>query len=367
MRTFRLPDLGEGLNEAEIVDWHVAVGDQVVADQPLVAIETDKAVVEVPSPYAGRIVAIHAKPGDIVKIGASLVDVDDVKGVDAGTVVGVIPTAATRVDEAAAEAQGARARVKATPAVRALAKTLEVDLAAVDASGPDGLITADDVRRVAKVLAETEPAEPLRGVRRAMAQKMERSHREVVPASVHDEADVAAWSPGADVTVRLIQAIAAACKKEPALNAWYDGANASRRLWRKIDLGIAVDTEDGLFVPIMRDVGNRDARDLRRGLEAMKRDVRARSIPVEELRGATITLSNFGAFGVGRHATLVIVPPQVAIIGAGRIEPQVVARDGRAEVRPMLPLSLTFDHRVVSGGEATRFLKALIEDLSRPD
>ncbi|MDP7667390.1 MAG: 2-oxo acid dehydrogenase subunit E2 [Rhodospirillales bacterium] len=152
---------------------------------------------------------------------------------------------------------------------------------------------------------------------------------------------------------------------EPALNAWYDGAGLSRRLLETIDLGIAVDTDDGLFVPIMRDIGNRGADDLRRGLDAMKSDVIARRIPPDELRGATITLSNFGTFGASRTAALVIVPPQVAIIGAGPIAPEVVAEDGRATVRRRLPLSLTFDHRVVTGGEATRFLAALIADLGR--
>lgn len=132
-----------------------------------------------------------------------------------------------------------------------------------------------------------------------------------------------------------------------------------------VDLGIAMDTEDGLFVPVLRDVGARDPADLRRGLEAMKGDVRRRSVPLEELRGQTITLSNFGMFG-GRHAALVVLPPQVAILGAGRVEDRVIAVDGKAAVRPVLPLSLTFDHRAVMGGEATRFLAAVIADLEAP-
>ena len=367
MKTFSLPDLGEGLQEAEIVDWHVAVGDAVVAEQPLVSVETDKAVVEVPSPYSGRIMELHAGAGDVVAIGAPLVDFDEAEATDSGTVVGTMPSEERRVDEAAAQARPARGKVKATPAVRALARKLGVDLAAVDPSGADGQVTADDVKRVSQVLAEIGPPEPLRGVRRAMARKMEQARSEVAPATIYDEADVDGWPADADVTPRLIRAVVAGCRAEPALNAWYDSAGVSRRLIAKIDLGIAVDTEDGLFVPVVRDVGDRDAADLRRGLDAMKKDVLARSVPPEELRGASITLSNFGVFGAGRFAALVVVPPQVAIIGAGRIGPRVVAAGGKPVVRRMVPLSLTFDHRVVSGGEAVRFLAAMVEDLSRED
>src|SRR6185437_91826 len=148
------------------------------------------------------------------------------------------------------------------------------------------------------------------------------------------------------------------------LNAWYDGRTMERRLLKQIDLGLAVDTEDGLFVPVLRNIGDRDAADLRRGIEAMKKDVRARTVPVAELRGATITLSNFGMFA-GRFASLVIVPPQVAIIGAGRVEPRVLAERGKPVIRRVLPLSLTFDHRVVTGGEAARFLAALKSSLAQ--
>ncbi|MEE8122720.1 MAG: dihydrolipoamide acetyltransferase family protein [Alphaproteobacteria bacterium] len=365
MKRFTLPDLGEGLHEAEIVGWRVEVGDNVVADQPLVSVETDKAVVEVPSPYEGRIAKLYAKPGEVVKVGAPLVDFDEGGKADAGTVVGEMPDEQKRIDETAEQERAGGAKVKATPAVRALARKLNVDLAAVDPSGSGGSITAEDVKRVARVFSEVGPPEPLRGVRRAMAQKMAQAHSEAAPATVYDEADVEAWPGGTDVTVRLIQAIVAGCRAEPALNVWYDSRDASRRLLTKIDLGIAVDTQDGLFVPIMRDVGNRDEADLRRGLDALKKDAAARQIPVAELRGATITLSNFGMFGAGRSAALVVVPPQVAIIGAGRIAARVVAAEGKPAVRRMLPLSLTFDHRVVTGGEAARFLAAMIEDLAR--
>jgi pyruvate dehydrogenase E2 component (dihydrolipoamide acetyltransferase) len=220
------------------------------------------------------------------------------------------------------------------------------------------------VERAAKVLAEAGPLEPMRGVRRAMARHMAQAHAEVVPATVVDDADVDDWRAGEDVTVRLIQAIVAGCRAAPSLNAWYDSRAEGRRLHKKIDLGTAVDTPDGLFVPVMRDVGNRDAADLRRGLDHMKADILARSVPPEELRGATISLSNFGMLA-GRYAAPVVVPPQVAILSAGCIAPRVVAHHGQPAVRRILPLSLTFDHRAVTGGEAARFLAAVIADLER--
>jgi pyruvate dehydrogenase E2 component (dihydrolipoamide acetyltransferase) len=194
---------------------------------------------------------------------------------------------------------------------------------------------------------------------------MAAAHAEVVPASVTEEADIGDWAPGADATIRLVRAIAAACKAEPALNVWYNAAAGERRLVKRVDIGIAVDTEGGLIVPVLRNVGERDAGDLRAGLDRMRKDAEARSIPPEELRGATITLSNFGMIG-GRFANLVIVPPQVAIIGAGRIGKRVMVHKDQPAVRPVLPLSLTFDHRAVTGGEAARFLMALKSDLELP-
>ena len=374
MKTFNLPDLGEGLQEAEIVAWHVAVGDRVVADQPLVSVETDKAVIEIPSPQAGRIAKLLARPGEVVEVGAPLVAFEQAVEAGTGTVAGEIKAASEVIVEEAEEAEeaatvegpAAAAAVKATPVVRALARRLGVDLAVVSPSGPGGVITAPDVERAAKTPAEAASLEPLRGVRRAMAQRMAQAHAEVAPATVVDEADIDSWRQEADVTIRLIRAVVAGCKAEPSLNAWYDSRAVGRRLHDKIDLGIAVDTEDGLFVPVMRDVGSRDQADLRRGLEAMKADITARTVPPEELRGATITLSNFGTLA-GRYAVPVVVPPQVAILSAGRSAPRVIAVKGKAVIHRMLPLSLTFDHRAVSGGEAARFVGAAIADLESPD
>jgi pyruvate dehydrogenase E2 component (dihydrolipoamide acetyltransferase) len=252
------------------------------------------------------------------------------------------------------------------PAVRALARKLGVDLSGIDATGANGTVTAEDVNRYASAMSNAGPAEPLHGVRRAMAQKMEQSHAEIVPASVYDEADIESWIESGDVTVRLIRAMVAACRASPRLNAWYNSQDRTMRVIDKISVGMAINTDDGLFVAVMRDVATRDDADLRRGLDNLKRAVQARQIPLEEMRGATITLSNFGVSGAGRFANLVVVPPQVAIVGAGTIRPQILARNGKPEVRRTLPLSLTFDHRVVTGIEAARFLRAMLASLESP-
>lgn len=372
MTTFVLPDIGEGLQEAEIVAWHVGVGDHVVADQPLVSVETDKAVVEIPSPQSGHIAALHGEAGDVIDVGEVLVEFADGDTDDAGAIVGSLPDdehAAASPPLVTASTDG-RPRGRATPAIRALASALGVDLGELMPSGPDGTVTRADVEAAAaKRSAATDfdesnsgTIEPLRGVRRAMDANMTRAHAQVVPATVTDEADVADWPAGTDPTVRLLRAVATACEQQPALNASYLGRNTGRRLNRSVDVGIAIDTPDGLFVPVLRDVAHREADDLRRGIDAMRADIAARTVPPEHLRGATITLSNFGTMG-GRHAALVVVPPQVAIIGAGRARQAVVPHHGEITIRRLLPLSLTFDHRVVMGGEATRFLNALKHDL----
>ncbi|MGH8581459.1 MAG: dihydrolipoamide acetyltransferase family protein [Gammaproteobacteria bacterium] len=370
MRLFKLPDLGEGLVEAEIVQWHIAEGEEVKRDQPLVAVETAKAIVDIPSPETGRIVRLYGQTGDILHIGDPLVEFDTgeptSKAADAGTVVGRVETGRTVMIEPPATVGRAATGAKTTPAVRALAHRLNVDLSIVTPTGPDDTITAADVQRVAKILAEVGPLEPLRGARRSMARAMAQAHAEVVPVTVCEDADIHAWKADEDVSLRLIRALVAGCKAEPALNTWYDGQNLGRRVLNKIDLGIAVDTPEGLFVPVLREVGTRDRADLRSGLNAIKQAVKERTIPPEELRGYTIILSNFGTFA-GRYADPVVMPPTVAILGAGKIRPAVVPADGQPQVHRILPLSLTFDHRAVTGGEATRFLAAVIMDLEKPE
>ena len=202
MTTFLLPDLGEGLAEAEIVSWHVSVGDHVVTDQPLVAVETDKAVVEIPSPQSGRVTRLCADVGALVRVGDPLVEFGGIGAqADTGTVVGDIDTGAAAMPAPVA----ARFAVKAIPAVRALARTRGVDLTLLQGTGPGGVVTAKDVERGAETLADAGPAEPLRGVRRAMAERMAKAHAEVVPATVTDVADVEAWPARTVVMQRLIR------------------------------------------------------------------------------------------------------------------------------------------------------------------
>jgi 2-oxoisovalerate dehydrogenase E2 component (dihydrolipoyl transacylase) len=361
MSEFCLPDLAEGLQEAEIVAWHVAEGDHVVIDQPLVSVETEKAVVEIPSPKAGHVARLHARPGDRVKVGAPLLSFEEGPHAETGTVVGELARPESEPAHAPGAAAG-REGVRAAPAVRARARSLGIDLANVTPSGPSGTILLADIEAAAP---SREPVKILSGARRVMASNMTRSGREIVPASLHDEADVEGWARQEDVTVRLLRAIIAGCRAEPSLNSSFDAAALSMRANAAVDLGIAIDGRDGLFVPVLRDVASSNPQDWRRQIDAAKSGVRERTLSPAELRNPTITLSNFGTIA-GLHAALVIMPPQVAIVGAGRMTERAVRADAGVAMHRMLPLSVTFDHRAVTGGEAARFLLAIITDLRQP-
>lgn len=435
MTTFHLPDLGEGLAEAEIVRWHVKVGDQVKVDQPMLAVETAKAVVEVPAPYSGIVTALHGKPGDVIATGAALVEFivegaepkatqslisgpqtardmgplatsDATAQRDTGTIVGSMPTSDEELVEPSlassqANERGGTGRLRAAPAARAVAKRLGIDLSRVQGTGRGGLITVDDVvaatspsasvtalrstmatqrgigvisssaASAAKLAASgrghnATAAEPekLRGLRRSMAQSMSLARDNVTSCTIFDDADLHRWGVGQDVTTRLLRGIAVGCKAEPGLNAWLDDTAHSRLLLSRVDVGIAVDTPEGLIAPVVRDVGGRTAAQLRQDINRLKRTARDRSIGAEDLKDFTFMLSNFGMIA-GRYATPVVVPPAVAILGAGRLTHDVVAVMGRIEAHLRLPLSLTFDHRSVTGGEAARFMAALLSDLER--
>jgi 2-oxoisovalerate dehydrogenase E2 component (dihydrolipoyl transacylase) len=409
MTTFNLPDLGEGLPEAEIVNWHVKVGDRVTVDQPMVSVETAKAVVEVPSPYTGVITALHAKNGDVVNTGAPLVDfqvegangapppqeapatpkVNPKKADDSGTVVGNMPTSDEELIEnavAGGSVKGKVERVRAAPAVRALAKRLGVDLAQVRATGRGGLITVDDVMSAGgtparaptaraptptpapsrPVAPATGEAERLRGLRRGMAHTMSLARDSVASCTLFDDADLHGWLRKSDYTVRVMRAMAVACGAEPALNAHYDGEAATRKVFARVDIAVAVDTPEGLIVPVIRDVASKDAAQLRNELKGLKEAAIARTAAPEDLRDYTIMLSNFGTIA-GRYATPLVVPPAVAILGSGVLRHDVVAVMGGIEAHLRMPLSLTFDHRCVTGGEAARFLAAVIKDLELPE
>ncbi|MDB5812736.1 MAG: Dihydrolipoamide acyltransferase component of branched-chain alpha-keto acid dehydrogenase complex [Betaproteobacteria bacterium] len=366
MRIFKLPDLGEGLQEAEIVTWHVKPGDTVAVDQPLASVETAKAIVDIPSPYAGKIVRLYGDERAVARVGQPLVAFEGGDDADTGTVVGKMEVGQKVIAEAPAAATALAHGIKATPAVRALARKLNVDLAMVTPTGADGLITSNDVQRAARILAAIGPQELLRGVRKVMAQSMTLAHAEVASATLMDDADIDAWPTGTNVMLRLVRALVAACKVEPSLNAWYDSQAVGRRLLKNVDIGIAVDTPDGLLVPVLRNVEQRPAGELSAALLKLIRDTRERKVPPEDLRANTITLSNFGPIG-GRYASPIVLPPTVAIVGAGRMRKEVVVFNDQPAVHRVLPLSVTFDHRAVTGGEAGRFMAAMIADLERAD
>lgn len=369
MNIFNLPDLGEGLPDAEIHEWFVKEGDVVKADQPLVSMETAKAIVDVPCPQSGTITKLYGKPGDVIKTGQPLVAFASTteKSSDKGTVVGNLEESTDVTEDIFVIGnQNSSQRIKTTPSVRVLAKKLGVDLTSLKGSGENGFITREDVQSQADKNSQPPAGfEPLRGVRRAMLTSMVQSHAEIVPVSIFDEADINNWKPGNDITVRLIRAIIHASKKEPTLNAWYDSKHAARQCFKEVHLGIAMDNEEGLFVPVIHDAEKYSDSELRKIINEFKVSVRNRAVSADKLKGATITLSNFGKFS-GRFASPIIVPPMVAILAVGRLyKAAVVTNEGKIEGHNLLPLSLSFDHRAITGGEATRFLGAVIESLQQ--
>lgn len=401
---FNLPDLGEGLPDAEICQWHVKEGDLVQADQLLVSMETAKAVVDVPSPYSGTVTKLFGKAGDIIKTGSALIEFcaeetakkaktkketsqtsctnTEKPNHDAGTVVGAMEISDEVILESAMGIEirhHEKSSTKALPAVRVLAKQLNVELSSVSATGPKGEITAEDVKRAAlvgQVISNSshisnmnnitsslvETIEPLRGVRRAMASAMALSHTEVVPVTIVDDADISAWPKGTDITVRVVRALCNACKAEPGLNAHFLKESQEIKRFGQVNLGIAMDSKDGLFVPVIQGADLLPASSIRQLINRFKHQVTERTIPAEDLKGSTIQLSNFGTFA-GRYANPIIVPPIVAILGTGKIRDEVVAVNGAIAIHKVLPLSLSIDHRAVTGGEAARFLAAVIRDL----
>ena len=367
MMPFRLPDLGEGLQSAEIVAWHVAEGEHVVTDQPLLSVETEKAVVEIPSPQSGLVARLLARSGDRVDVGAPLLEFEEGSHPDTGTVVGDLerpsePPCSGSDAAVSSKSSEQPGNVHAAPAVRARARELGVDLSKVTPSGPGGAVTMADVMTMAAAIPRESKV--LRGARRSMAVNMTRAWREVVHATLHDEADIAAWPKQEDLTIRLIRAIIAGCKIEPAMNASFNAEILCLSANEHIDLGLAIDGPDGLFVPVLRDVACLRPADWRHQIESFKTGVRDRTLTPADLRNPTFTLSNFGTIA-GTHAALVIMPPQVAILGAGRISDRPARDQGGITLHSALPLSLTFDHRAISGGEAARFLRAAIEDLQQ--
>ncbi|HHX8698378.1 TPA: dihydrolipoamide acetyltransferase family protein [Vibrio diabolicus] len=379
MKTFNLPDLGEGLAESEIVKWHVNVGDMVKLDQVILTVETAKATVDVPAPNSGRVVSRHGEEGDIVNIGALLLEIDETgaergatvekkETADAATVVGNVSHQAHHVDVDDFWIGGNHNTtesnlVTALPSARLLAQKLGVDLNLVSGSGPNGLIVDADIYDEAG--KQRPGTEVLKGARRTMVSSMTESHEHVAAVTITEEALLEDWLPNEDISIRLVQAIVHACQEAPALNAWFDAETMTRCVHNTVNLGIAVDSRHGLYVPVLRHADEYEPQDVRRWLDQTVEGIRERKIGREQLQHATITLSNFGAIA-GIYATPVVTPPQVAIVGAGRILDRVVIRNGQAISVKAMPLSVTFDHRACTGGEAARFTKVLAEHLQRP-
>lgn len=459
---FTLPDLGEGLPDAEIVRWLVAEGDVLALDQPMVEMETAKAVVEVPSPFAARVAKLHGKAGDVIEVGAALVSFGDSgassatevisesavedKPADAATVVGAVQVGNKIVAESASAVIKALAKklkvdlsqvagtgangsisqadvklakkdgkligtksaaapspklasesaqvasratdsnenpldFKASPAVRAHAHRLNVALSQCTASGKKGSITKADVdaainssapaARPAAVAStgglptvqvSVEP-QTVRGVRRAMAMGMAKAHATVVPTTLVEDADITNW-PKQDSLARYVRALVFAAKMEPALNCWFDGEKFERLIHPNVHVGIAIDSPDGLYVPVIHDADSKDATQIRTRVQELRQKIESKGLKQEDQQGATVTLSNFGSIA-GRYGSPVVSPPQVAILGTGRFRNELKLTAKGIENRKMLPLSLTFDHRACTGGEAARFLAAIIEDLQK--
>ncbi|MCK0152752.1 2-oxo acid dehydrogenase subunit E2 [Alcanivorax sp. S6407] len=365
MPYFTLPDLGEGLQEAEVVEWLVKEGDTVKVDDLLLSVETAKAIVDIPAPRDGTVATLFVHNGDLIHTGEPLLAFEGEEGSGSQSVVGKLQSQedTDNPDHFVVGAVGGTPAVQTTPAIRSLASHLGVKLEQLRGSGPGGTITIEDVQQQASLKQSHGDSTPLKGVARSMAKAMASAGQQVVPVSLFDQVSVSHWPADTDITLRLIRAIVAGCRVEPAVNAWFDGDRLSMRIVEKVDLGIAVDTPDGLFVPVLRDVANREPDDLRDGLNHLRKDVEQRKIPAKELQGATLSLSNFGTLG-GRFATPVVVPPQVAIIGAGKRFTQPGIKDGELFEDVQLPISLTFDHRALNGGQAARFLAALLADLA---
>ena len=370
MKIFNLPDLGEGLPDAEIQEWHVTIGDKLNVDDIMVSMETAKASVDIPAPFSGRVAKLYGQPGDIIKTGEPLIgfegeDATQAPQKDGGTVVGEIEVGEKELNESATGITPKKIEakeIKATPAVRALAKKLQVDLDTVKSTNPRGHISSGDVKKAAQ--KQHPRFEALHSTRRAMAVNLANAYAQVVPITLVDDADIASWPEGADITIRVIRALTKAIAEEPNLNVHYDSTKMQRQFFSEVHLGLAVDSKDALYVPVLKDVANQTDDKLRHTIEQVKIQAQKGTFKTEELQGATFTLTNYGAIA-GRYGTPMVVPPTVAILGIGKIHDAVVAHKHKPVIHGILPLSLTFDHRVVTGGEASRFLAAVIKHLQK--
>jgi pyruvate dehydrogenase E2 component (dihydrolipoamide acetyltransferase) len=397
-----LPDIGEGLTEAEVIRWHVAVGDQVALDQTLVEVETDKAVVELPSPLPGTVLFRGPAEGEVLPVGEVVVVLGEpgerwppaadgerpatpAPRVDA-PIVGSLSDEAEDLTPPNGPAATVPPRPLALPPVRMLAKRLGVDLHTVTGTGPRGSITRADVTAAAES-ATTSPApapappatdgderRPLSKLRRTIAANLSRAWSEVPLVTAFDEVDatrlLAARSAlaGRDgvavpIDALLVAAVLPALRAYPEFNSSLDGDMLV--IHRRHDIGIALDTPDGLLVGVIADAGSRSPAELGREVRRLGEAARGRTLRAEELSGQTFTVSNIGAVG-GGYGTPLVPMGTVGILSVGRVAPRPVARGSAVAVAPVMPLSLSYDHRVIDGALGRRFLAMVIEHLSEP-
>lgn len=390
-REFRFPDVGEGIIEGEIIRWLVQQGDSIAEHQPLVEIETDKAVVTLPSPYAGTVQKLHGKPGDIIPVGAVLAVIGEPTeaavrsiGTGSGSVVGKLEEAPEEVEVKSSEPTV----VLATPAVRSLAKQLGLSLAQVKGTGPGGRITREDIERASGEQAVTGTGEiagrveevPLRGIRRASARHVAESASRVAAVTFFDDADVTpleevrqkqrkvAEGKGFKLTYLpfIIKAVIAGLKQYPYLNATLDEDRGVMLLKKFYHMGIAIDTPEGLMVYVIREADKKSILDLAQAMHKLGEKAASRTIELSELKGSTFTITNYGVIG-GNYGTPIINYPESGILGIGKIGDRPVVKEGHVVARRILPLSLTFDHRIVHGAEAARFMNSVIQHLEDPD
>jgi 2-oxoisovalerate dehydrogenase E2 component (dihydrolipoyl transacylase) len=393
MPAFLLPDLGEGLTEAEIVTWRVQTGDTVTVDQPIVEVETAKAVVEVPVPFAGRVTALHGQPGDVVAVGAPLVTVDTESG---NVLVGYGTSSGQRRRHRPARSPAAsNGRVPvASPLIRQLARNGGVDLTAIRGSGRDGLITRADVdaaisARQAAGSAGSDESDgsdgsdgsaegtriPIRGLRKSVADKLSRSRREIPEATVWVDVDATEMlglraalnadepAPKISLLALLSRFTVLALRRYPELNARIEGDEIV--LSPRVHLGFAAQTDRGLMVPVVRDAQEHTLEQLSTAMAEQTRRAREGTLGPADLTGGTFTVNNYGVFGVDGSAAI-INHPEVAILGIGRIIPRPWVVDGQVVPRQMTELTLAFDHRVCDGGTAGGFLRFIADCVESP-
>ena len=385
---FKLPDLGEGITEGEVIRWMTKEGDQVKEDQPIVEVMTDKVNVQIPSPRTGRVEKILVKEGSVAKVGETIMVIDEGGNVAPSPApVAAKPPTAVQV-QVSPQAQG----VLATPATRRLARELGVNIASVSGSGPAGRITDDDVRRTAKPGPSTvtiqaaagvsptgtprEEVVPLKGLRRTISDRMAKSLRTTAQVTHVDEADVtelvllrealkgSAEKREVHLTYLpfIIKALVPALKEFPYVNAMLDEQAGNIVLKKYYNIGIATDTEQGLVVPVVKDVDRKDIFELAGEIEKLSARARSGQLSLDDVHGSTFTITNVGAIG-GLFATPIINIPEVAILGLHKIAKRPVVRDDKIEIRDTTYFSLSFDHRVFDGAYAARFTSRLMETI----